>query len=176
MVPILVTMIFTLFLVPVASGGNFHFNNINFSLGSLVMDGTLVGLGNDVAEVTVTGYGTVTALCQNNGGKQAPGRNPISANVQQTDVFVSDSNGRALVRVVTSDPTLSDFEPSPTPKEAGCPNNTWTVVEILEGSTNWTGATVIVKDASGEVRIELSFTCTTFFENGVATDIQCVES
>jgi hypothetical protein len=164
-------------LVPSAQAGKFHFNSIDFNLGSsLVFNGSLVGLGNEVAEVTLTGYGTVTALCENKGGQQAPGRNPIKVSAQQTGHYISDQNGRALVEAIAPDPTSPEYEPSPTPKEAGCPNGNWKVIEIVDGSTDWTAAMVVVKDVYGEVRIDLAFTCTTTFENGIGLDVTCVES
>jgi hypothetical protein len=172
------TLFLVLTMVTTAQAGSFRFNSIDFSLGgSLLMLASLVGLGNDVAEVTLTGYGTVTALCQNKGGQQAPGRNPISVAMQETGLFVSDNNGRSLVRVIAPDPTAPQFEPSPTPKEAGCPNGNWNVVGIVDGSTNWTAASVLVKDSLGQVQIDLFFTCkTTFSEDGLATGVTCQES
>ncbi len=160
-------------LAQAAQAGNFHFNSITFELGSLIARGTLVGLGNQAAEVTLTAYGKVTALCQNKGGNQAPGRNPIAVDTQETDHIFTDENGNAQVEVTAPDPTFADVEPSPTPKEAGCPNGNWTVVGLVDGSTNWTAARVVVKDESGQVQLDLSFTCTTLFTNGVATDVSC---
>jgi len=174
---VLIVLALAIMLVPAAWAGNFHFNSIDFGLGgSLVAQGDLAGLGNEAAEVTLTGQGFVTAMCENNGGQQAPGRNPILVSVQQSGVFVSDENGHALVEVIAPDPTSPEFEPSPTPKQAGCPNGNWAVVGIVDGSTAWTGATIIVKDESGQVQIELSFVCTTLFEGGLATDISCVRT
>lgn len=175
--PVVIVLALAMVMAPAAWAGKFHFNSIDFSLGgSLLVKGFLAGLGNDVAEVTLTGFGAVTALCENKGGNQAPGRNPIEVTAQQTDVFVSDSNGRALVQVIAPDPTAPEFEPSPTPKEAGCPNGNWNVVGIIDGSTDWTAATIVVKDGLGQVQLDLSFTCKTFFEDGVATGIECEES
>jgi hypothetical protein len=175
--PALIALVMAGILIPNARAGNFHFNFINFSLGgSLVMNGLLAGTGNSDSEVTLTGYGTVTAMCENKGGKQAPGRNPIAVNVQQTNVFSSDQNGHTLVEVHAPDPTSPEFEPSPTPKQAGCPNGNWKVVDIVDGSTDWTAATVVVKDGLGAIQLDLSFTCTTTFENGIGTDVECVES
>jgi hypothetical protein len=156
--------------------GSFHFNSLSFSLGSLDVKGSLAGLGNQAAEVTLTAFGKVTALCQNNGGQQAPGRNPISADTQQTSVFVTDQNGMALVQVSAPDPTFADLQPSPTPKDAGCPNGNWTVVGVVDGSTNWTAARIVVKDEYGQVQLDLSFACvTTFDANGMATSVSCVQ-
>jgi len=169
-------VILLLIFVPAALAGKFHFNSLDFSVGhSLVLEGTLVGLGNEAAQVDLTAVGSVTALCENRGGQQAPGRNPISVEVEQVVTVTSDSDGRALVFVLAPDPTSPEFEPSPTPKEAGCPNGNWSVVDILDSSTNWSAARIVVLDEAGIIQIDQSFACTTFFENDVAIGIECVE-
>jgi hypothetical protein len=142
----------------------------------LIAEGTLVGLGNQEASVTLTAYGRVRALCQNQGGQQAPGRNPIEVDVQETAIYTTDESGRARVTVIAQDPTFADLQPSPTPKQAGCPNGNWRVVGVMEGSTNWTAARIEVRDEAGQVQIDLSFACTTQFVNGVATSVACVEN
>jgi hypothetical protein len=173
---VLAALVLAIVLVQTAGAGKFHFNSVNLGIGSLVLTGQLAGLGNEAGEVTLTGFGTVKALCENKGGQQAPGRNPIKMNVQQTEVFVLNENGQTQVKVTAQDPSLSEIKPSPTPKQAGCPNGNWKVTGIIDGSTDWTAAKVVVKDESGKVQIDLSFKCTTIFENGVGTDIQCVET
>jgi hypothetical protein len=174
---LLVALMITILFVQDASAGKFHFNSLNFSLGgSMLVQGSLVGLGNEGGELTLIGTGTVTALCENNGGNQAPGRNPIEVSVMETGVFYIGSNGRSLVSVIAPDPEAPEFAPSPTPKQAGCPNGNWRVVGIVDGSTNWTGAEIIVKDSENQVRIHQAFTCTTFFDNGRGTDIYCMEN
>jgi hypothetical protein len=173
----IITLFLVLVMVLTVQAGSFRFNSIQFNVGgSLVLQGSLVGLGDQVAEVTLTGYGTVSALCQNRGGMQAPGRNPIYVEAQQTGLFVSGTNGRSLVNVVAPDPTAPEYEPSPTPKEAGCPNGNWNVIGIVDGSTNWTAARVLVKDELGLVQIDQYYACTTTFEDGLATSIHCEES
>jgi hypothetical protein len=175
--PALAALLLAGILVPVARAGKFHFNSVNFSLGSLVMEGDLAGLGNQQAKVTLTAYGTVKAMCENKGGQQAPGRNPISINTQQTVIYFTDQNGKAQVEVIAPDPTLQQIKPSPTPKQAGCPNGNWKVVGVAVGSTNWTAAKVIVKDEADKIQINLSFTCTTTFSSsGVATSVSCKQS
>ena len=165
-----------LVIVPVALAGKFHFNTINIGLGnSLVLTGDLAGLGNEVAEVQFIATGSVTAMCQNPGGKQAPGRNPISVEVEQKIVYTTDSNGKVQVLVVAPDPTAPGFEPSPTPKDAGCPNGKWTVVDIIDGSTDWTAAQILVLDEAGVIQIDQSYACTTTFEGGQAVDVTCQE-
>jgi hypothetical protein len=172
-----ISLILTGLLASTALAGKFTFNSLDFNLGgSLVLQGSLVGLGNQVAQVTLTGYGSVWAMCENKGGQQAPGRNPVYVEVQQSGLYVSEDNGRALVRVVAPDPTEPEFAPSPTPKQAGCPNGNWAVVGIVDNSTDWTAARVMVKDEFGQIQIDQFFTCTTTFENGIATSITCVEA
>ena len=164
------------FLVQAARAGNFHFTNVFFQLGSLEMQGDLAGLGNQPAEITLTGYGSAQALCQNKGGRQAPGRNPIVVNTQRTAVFVTDESGHAEVLVTAPDPTLADVDPSPTPKQAGCPNSNWEVVGFAERSMNWTAATLVVRDEAGVIQLSLSYACTTTFQDGVSTAVACVEN
>ncbi len=162
-------------LVSTAGAGSVHFTSLSFSYGSLDMTGSLAGLGNNFYSATMTGYGTVTAICQNNGGNQAPGRNPISINVTQSETVTTDSNGNALVQISDPDPTLSQISPSPTPKTAGCPSSQWIVVGIEYGSTNWTGANITVRDINGVIQLSLNFTCTTTFNNG-AGNVSCTQS
>lgn len=159
-------------LAPGAQAGSFHFNSINFEYGSLDMTGNLVGIGNEDGTVTLIGTGLVTAICQNKGGKQAPGRNPIQAETQASETYTIGSNGHAYISFGTADPELSDIEPSPTPKSAGCPNGNWSVVDIVPDSTLWTAAEVIVRDSDGQIQLDLIFTCTTILE---ARQVTCVQ-
>lgn len=174
----LTTLILVLVSVPAGFAGEFHFNNIGFDLsGSMHVFGDLAGVGNENVDATLIATGTVTAVCENKGGNQAPGRNPVSVEVQQSGQFQTDENGKVFVELVAPDPTSAEFEPSPTPKEAGCPNGkTWIVVDIIDGSTDWTSARVIVLNGAGETELDLLFSCTTIFTDGVATDIKCVEA
>ena len=155
----LVVVLLAGILAPGAQAGSFHFNSINFSLGSLDMTGDLVGLGNEGGTVTLIGYGTVMAMCENKGGTQAPGRNLIQVVSQASDTFTIDSNGHADINLRAADPQLSDIDPSPTPKSAGCPNGNWSVVALKDSSMTWTSAEIIVKDSSGIVQLDLFFTC-----------------
>jgi hypothetical protein len=173
---LLSALVMALLLAQAAGAGKVHFNSAPlFSIGSLVMNGNLAGLGNEVAKVTFTATGTVQAMCQNNGGKQAPGRNPIQAVITVTDYFTSTTNGLAPVEMTAPDPTLQDFPSSPTPKEAGCPNGKWKVVDIIQDLTYWTGARILVQDIHDTVLIDLSYQCTTTYVNGVG-QVSCQEN
>lgn len=169
---LLIVILITLVTASIANAGGW---SIGWGLGSLIADGWYAGLGNGDFNVTVTGYGTVTALCQNNGGNLAPGRNPVSFQVAQTGTFTADENGRISAVVAAPDPTLVDLTVSPSPKNAGCPSSTWTVVGLLVDHIDWTGAHVVVSEvASGAVKHDLSFTCDTVHDaDGVAVDVDC---
>jgi hypothetical protein len=174
---IFLALVMALTLAQAAGAGKVHFNSIIFQLGSLVASGDMAGLGNDTFYVTLVADGTVKAMCQNKGGNLAPGRNPIRATIRQTDQYVTDRNGHVQVRVTAQDPTLAYFQPSPTPKQAGCPNGKWTVVGIQEGTTNWTGARILVKDINGVSQFDQSYTCKTYFDqNGISYDVDCWEN
>jgi hypothetical protein len=173
-VPVLVALVLSGILVPAARAGSFHFNKpLAFEISSLDVNGSLVGTGNKMAKVTLTAIGTIKAICQNKGGQQAPGRNPIGFDVEASGIFWTNQNGHADVEVVAEDPTLSQLPISPTPKQAGCPNGNWKVVGTEETSTNWKAAYIRVEDEFGQLHEELSFKCTTFFTNGVSTGIKC---
>src|SRR5437773_8236348 len=113
------------FAAVTAWAGGFFLGGVGFHVGSLVAQGDFVGFGNQNLLVTLTGAGTVRAICQNQGGNQSPGRNPIFANVSQTGVFTTDKNGRAPILVESPDPTAPGVLPSPSAKDAGCPNGNW---------------------------------------------------
>jgi hypothetical protein len=175
--PVLFALALAAILAPAAQAGSFHFNGATFGLGgSLVFSGLLSALDSEVAFVTLTGYGTVTAQCQNKAGNLAPGRNPISVSVQQTGEFTANENRAIQIEIHVPDPTDAGFEPLPTPKQAGCPNGKWSVVGLQDGSMNWTGLTLLIKDEFGQVQVDLDFTCNTIFVNGVGNRVACQES
>jgi hypothetical protein len=82
----------------------------------------VAGLGGETVVATVSANGTATGLtCTSPGGNESPGQNPavpVTAGGSQT--INNPKNGRAGVDVTTLEPTV-------TPKQAGCPNNNWTV-------------------------------------------------
>ena len=152
--------------------GNVHFvGGVSTSSGSFVAQGDAAGLGSGSYTFVLTANAQVTALCQNNGGHVAPGRSPINVSTASSDTFVSDSNGRTHVFLSAPDPTvLTPPPPSPSPKDAGCPSNNWTVIGFEAGSTYWTGATLQAFDnANGALVLEISWTC-------AGTAESCVEN
>lgn len=159
-----------------AYSDGFFIGGVSFSAGSLIAQGDFVRYGNEDLLVTLIGSGTVKAMCENGGGNQSPGRNSITVSVSQTGLFSTDTNGKAAVTVTSPDPSMASFEPSPSPKDAGCPNGkSWHVVGIIDRSTNWTAATLTVQSrTTGEYLFNQSYTClTTFDSNGINTGVTC---
>ena len=161
-VGITATLAVLLVAVSTALAGSFKFSG-SFKLGSLIADGYLTGIGNTDVKMELFAYGTTRAFCQNKGGTQAPGRNPLNLKIIASGVFKTDQNGKAFVTLETADPNLSSLAVSPTPKTAGCPNGNWTVVGLSK-DVNWTQATIVgTKQADGSVVVNQSYTCTTTF-------------
>lgn len=177
---ILGTLALLLVGVSTALAGSFKFSG-TFKLGSLIAQGYLSGIGNTDVSMELIAHGTTRAYCQNKGGTQAPGRNPINIQLTATGLFQTDQNGRVFVSLETANPNLSDLAVSPTPKTAGCPNGNWTVVGLSK-DVNWTGADIVgSKQADGSVVVSQTYTCTTTFgtadnnNDGVpdATGVSC---
>jgi hypothetical protein len=112
---------------------------------SLTSSGLLTGLGNGDILVTIQATGTGGAQCQNPGGNsKVPGQNPVAVNVSGS-VFIPNSqfsNGNVGFTVSTVAPQ------KPTPSEAGCPNDSWSVVSF---SVTYTSATLtVLQDSNGQ--------------------------
>jgi hypothetical protein len=112
---------------------------------SLTSSGQLAGLGNGDILVTIQATGTGGAQCENPGGNsKVPGQNPVTVNVSGS-VFIPNSqvsNGNVGYTVSTVAPE------KPTPAQAGCPNNSWKVVNF---SVSYTSATLtVLQDSSGQ--------------------------
>lgn len=142
----------------VTAQGEPHFlGSVVFSLGSLVANGALAGLGSTDVTVTLNATGVPVVSCTNNGGNQAPGQNPpkVSASGKQYLVHATyTKNGRTSFFVETSSPA-----PFTSAKQAGCPNNNWTAQIVF---VYWTNATITVSNtATGTVFIQQNYTCTT---------------
>jgi hypothetical protein len=88
----------------------------------VTVTGNASGLGNTPAIAHVTVNGTVTYTCQNKGGNQSPGQNPVPASsTGDQDLGNSSHNGRGVLNLtvcITASPTVSG-------EVAGCPNGNW---------------------------------------------------
>jgi hypothetical protein len=81
----------------------------------------------------------------------------------------------AKVDIHAPDPTSPGYEPNPTPEQAGCPEGNWRVVDILDDSTDWTAANLVITDSEGVVQVDKSYACTTIFRDYVGVRVDCEE-
>src|SRR6266540_2937865 len=90
------------------------------------------GFGNQPAIATIVLNGTVRYTCQNKGGNQAPGQNPVPATTTGSqDLGNADHNGRGNLNLTVGPITASSTVSG---KTAGCPNGNWSGVNpVFEG-------------------------------------------
>ncbi len=100
------------------------------------------GFGNQPAVATITVNALVTYTCQNKGGNQSPGQNPVPGSTSgSADLGNADHNGRGVFDLTVT------FTPAPTVpgKSIGCPNGNWTGVDpVFNGITS---ATLVITQA-----------------------------
>ena len=122
---------------------------------SVTVTGNLSGLGNVPATAFVTVNGTVTYTCENKGGNQSPGQNPVPASsTAAQDLGNSTHNGRGNLNVtvaVSAAPTVSG-------KVAGCPNGNWTGVNPQPFPVPITSATLEIKQGGKTIYGPTTFT------------------
>jgi hypothetical protein len=111
---------------------------------TLVAKASLSGLGNEDILVTLDAMANVDAVCQNQGGNQAPGQNPAPISVTGTTSIPAEEikNGNVTFTVETLAPV------SPIPGAPDCPNPNWD--EIIVDLT-FTSATITVEQPVGTV-------------------------
>lgn len=100
--------------------------------------GALAGLGNGDVTITIVATGDIHTICVSPGGNEAPGQNPGEVAVLG-DVTIPASevkNGTLKFCVTTAAPA------TPTPAEAGCPNNNW---RVRIADVDFSDATLIVE-------------------------------
>jgi uncharacterized membrane protein len=153
-----ILMVISLLTTTASAGGSVKLSGVSFSLGSLIANGTLTGLGATDVKVILDASGIPLVTCTNQGGNQAPGQNPpkVSAMGLQS-LFGNDpvrKNGKSPFGVETDDPA-----PFVNAVEAGCPNNNWTATIDF---VFWTNATITVKSLATDAILRTqNYTCTT---------------
>lgn len=152
-----VLMIIALLTTPVAAGGAVKFNSVTFSLGSLIANGTLTGLGNTDVSVVLDASGNPVITCSNSGGNQVPGQSYPRVSASGNQLLDGDSavrkNGKSPFGVETVDPETIPWD------QAGCPNANWTGhIDFIY----WTDATLSVyAESTGQLLVRQEYTCET---------------
>ena len=150
-------------LVPIVSAkGNPHFRDrtLGWAMGSLTATGVVVGLANEPYLVVLYAEGSAEGICVNPAGnREVQGRNPspILVAISESDEARTDQNGSVSFELTASEEAQYILR-SPTPKEFGCPNKSWHV-EVIPGSTEWTGATLSLYTLDGELFEAVYFEC-----------------
>lgn len=142
-----------------AEAGLSFIGSANVGGGSVIASGKAAGCGNgecDRVEMHVTGY-NLTAWCQNNGGKIAPGQETVNVDSNFTSIFTVDENGSFNFNIRE--------EILPTAEQADCPNGNWTVVD-LTGPISVT-LSLFQTGVAAPVDVQ-SFACEAVF--GIATE------
>ncbi len=137
-----------------AGGINF---SATFSLGSLIANGKISGIGNTDVTMVLTASGIPAITCTNQGGNQVPGQSSPKVTAQGTDVLPGNSplrkNGSSPYGVETQPPAPLTWQ------QAGCPNSNWTAQITF---VYWTNANISVYDSgTGALLAQQNYVCTT---------------
>ena len=124
-----------------------HFT-ATFSLGSLIANGDVAGLGTQDVNVILTASGVPQVICQNQGGNQAPGQNPPRVSATGTDFLPGNSALRKNGKAPYSDEAKwNNNQTLIAPgSQWGCPNDNWTA--YVGPFVFWDTANIIVTDTS----------------------------
>src|SRR6266542_1623336 len=87
-------LVLTLLTSPVSAGGAVKLSGVQFSLGSLIANGTLSGLGNTDVSVVIDASGIPAVTCSNNGGNQVPGQSAPKISASGNQLLDGDSSVR----------------------------------------------------------------------------------
>ncbi|HJR79856.1 MAG TPA: hypothetical protein VJ821_07275 [Anaerolineales bacterium] len=155
----------TMMTSTVSAGGNVKLSSLRFSLGSLIANGTLSGLGNTDVSVVIDASGIPAITCINQGGNQVPGQSYPNVSASGDQTLEGDSpvrkNGKSPFGVETVDPEFLPWD------QAGCPNAKWLGrIDFIF----WTDATISVFNASTQtLLLKRDFKCTT-----TLTTVSCI--
>ena len=154
-----VLLMATLLVSPVSAGRGIGFSGVTFSLGSLIADGFVSGLGKTDVTVVLDATGEQAEVsCINNGGAIVPGQSSPKVTAVGLDNLAGNDanrkNGKAPFNTETSDFLPWDV--------AGCPNASW-VGQI--DFVFWTEATLTVhqgfNNPNGTILATQRYTCVT---------------
>ncbi len=150
-----------------AYAGGIKLSGVSFSLGSLISNGSISGIGNTDVQMVLTASGIPAVTCYNNGSNPVPGQSSPkvtasgSENLLGTDAV--RKNGKSPFGVETNPPAPLTWD------QAGCPNSNWTAVITF---VYWTNATITIYDLStGALLLTQNYVCQT-----TLTSVSCVAS
>ncbi len=147
-----------------AYAGGVKISGTSFSLGSLIANGTVSGIGNTDVTMVLDASGIPVIVCTNQGGNQVPGQSSPKVSAEGTQNLLGSDplrkNGKSPFGVETNPP------PPLTWDQAGCPNSNWTAQIVF---VYWTNATISVYDtATLALLAQQNYVCTT-----TTTSVSC---
>lgn len=149
-----------------AFAGSIKISGVTFSLGSLISNGTLSGVGNTNVTVVLDASGIPAITCINNGSNPVPGQSYPKVSAEGTQALKGGNftkNGKLLFGVETKPPAQLTWD------QAGCPNSNWTAVITF---VYWTNATITVHDtATWLILAQQNYACTTTLTSVTCTPI-----
>ena len=154
---LIVTLLITLMASPVSAGPGIGLRSVTFSLGSLIANGSLFGLGRSDVTVVLDASGIPAITCTNYGSNDVPGQSFPKVSASGNQLLLGDSpvrkNGKSPFNVETVDPVSLPWD------AAGCPNANWSArIDFIY----WTNATLNVYDtATNTLQLQQNYTCTT---------------
>lgn len=154
---VLAVVALTVAVTTATAGGAVQLSGVQFSLGSLIANGTLTGVGGYPAGVRVelAASGTPVVTCTSPGGNQSPGQNSSTVSAEGTQVVGPQSitkKGKAPLSVTAETGSITGMQ-------GGCPNDNWSAEIVF---VFWTNATISVYDsATGALLLQQNYTCTT---------------
>ncbi len=147
-----------------AFAGSIKLSSVTFSLGSLIANGTVSGIGNTDVTMVLDASGIPAIMCINNGTNQVPGQSYPKVSAEGTQSLLGNNpirkNGQSPFGVETNPPAPLTWQ------QAGCPNSNWTA-EIT--FVYWTNSTISVYDTStGALLLQQNYVCST-----TTTSVSC---
>ena len=161
-------LVIAILVFSTAYAGGIKISGTSFSLGSLISNGFVSGIGNTDVTMVLDASGIPAITCTNNGGNQVPGQSFPKVTAEGTQVLPGNSplrkNGKAPFGVETNPPAPLTWD------QAGCPNSNWSAQITF---VFWTNATISVYDtATMALLLQQNYVCTTTLTSVSCTLVQ----